>query len=113
MHLGSDSATCDQHLGNSSAVQQHAPLQRLGDTRSARLGFLPMPALQLALQLSHIDGSRTTAISTAAACTSAATRRHAISAWAAAQLFSSMHLGSDSASREQRGWAFWQAGAFQ
>jgi hypothetical protein len=61
MHLGSDSAPCDQRLGSSSA-----------------------------------------------ACTSAATRRHAISTLATAQLFSSMHLCSDSATRDQRGWAFCQ-----
>jgi hypothetical protein len=40
MHLGSDSAPCDQRLGSSSAVQQYAPRQRLGVTRTARLGFL-------------------------------------------------------------------------
>ena len=41
-------------------------------------------------------------LSSSAACTSAATRRHAIGVLAAAQLFSSMYLGSDSATCDQR-----------
>jgi hypothetical protein len=80
VHLGSSLATCDQRLGSSSALQQRAPRQQLGDMRSA-------PRQQL---------------SSSAACTSAAVWRHAISASAAAQLFSSVHLGSSLATCDPR-----------